>query len=66
MSTEQTNIHPYSLEVLPPKVPGKSFQWAIRKNGKLVLRSSRDLWTEQRARENGMAEIEKIFGDVER
>ncbi|WP_082552682.1 hypothetical protein [Methylobacterium sp. Leaf456] len=53
--------HPYSLEILSPKKEGGSFQWAIRKNGKLAQRSDRDLRTEDKARENGMAQIEKLL-----
>ena len=58
--------HPYTLEILPPKAEGASFQWAIRKHGKLAQRSDRDLRTEAKAHENGMAQIEKLlagFGD---
>jgi len=66
MSETETNIHPYSLEIVPPKSEGGSYQWAIRKNGKLAQRSDRSLHSEAKARENGMAQIEKLlsgFGD---
>lgn len=53
--------YPYSLEILQPKKEGGSFHWAIRKNGKLTQRSDRDLRTETKARENGMAQIDKLL-----
>ncbi|WHQ68525.1 hypothetical protein [Methylorubrum extorquens] len=56
--------HPYSLEILHPKKEGGSFQWAIRKNGTLAQRSDRDLRTEAKARENGMAQIDKLLSGV--
>ena len=66
MSTDDSNIHPYSLEILPPKAEGKSYQWAIRKNGKLVQRSDRDLSSAAKAHENGMAQIEKLLAGSDR
>ena len=65
MSTDQTNIHPYTLEILPPKVEGKSYQWALRKNGKLVQRSDRSLPSAEKARENGLAQVEKLLSGTE-
>lgn len=53
--------HPYTLEIVPPKGPGKPYQWAIRKKGKLAERSDREYRTEEMARENGMARIEKLL-----
>jgi hypothetical protein len=61
MTDTMTNIHPYTLEILPPKIEGASYQWAIRKNGKLVQRSDRSLESEAKARSNGMAQIEKLL-----
>ena len=58
--------YPYTLEILPPKAEGGTYQWAIRKNGKLAQRSDRSLPTEAKARQNGEAQIEKLlagFGD---
>ncbi|GEP00167.1 MULTISPECIES: hypothetical protein [Methylobacterium] len=58
--------HPYTLEIIPPKADGGSYQWAIRKHGKLAQRSDRNHHSEAKARENGMAQIEKLlsgFGD---
>ena len=59
MSNNDT--HPYTLEILPPKAEGGSFQWAIRKHGKLAQRSDRSLHSEGKAHENGMAQIEKLL-----
>jgi len=61
MIETDSKIHPYSLEILPPKADGASYQWAIRKNGKLAQRSDRSLHSEAKARENGMAQIEKLL-----
>ena len=61
MSDSTNNTHPYTLEILPPKAEGASYQWAIRKNGKLAQRSDRSLPSESKARESGMAQIEKLL-----
>ncbi|GEP07786.1 hypothetical protein [Methylobacterium oxalidis] len=58
------NTHPYTLEVLPPKAEGASYQWAIRRSGKLVQRSDRTLTSEAKARESGLAQIEKQLSGV--
>jgi hypothetical protein len=57
----ETTTYPYTLDIIPPKAEGASYQWAIRKNGKLVQRSDRSLSTEAKAREHGLAEIEKLL-----
>ena len=61
MTNTMTNTHPYTLEILPPKAEGASYQWAIRRSGKLVQRSDRNLESETKARSNGMAQIEKLL-----
>ena len=61
MSNTATSTFPFTLEIEPPKSPGGSYQWAIRKNGKLVQRSDRNYPTEAKARENGLAQIEKLL-----
>ncbi|MCJ2039087.1 hypothetical protein MKK55_08995 [Methylobacterium sp. J-059] len=61
MSETATNIHPYSLEIVPPKAEGGSYQWAIRKNGKLMQRSDRSHPSEAKARENGLSQVEKLL-----
>ena len=53
--------HPYTLEILPPKAEGDAYHWAIRKHGKLAQRSDRKHHSEAKARENGMAQIEKLL-----
>jgi hypothetical protein len=56
-----TNTHPYTLEVeRNPKSEG-TWQWAIRKHGKLVERSDRVLTSEAKARAHGMEQIEKLL-----
>lgn len=55
------DTHPYTLEILPPKADGGSYQWAIRKHGKMMQRSDRNYYSEAKARETGMAQIEKLL-----
>ncbi|GJD49726.1 hypothetical protein OPKNFCMD_2459 [Methylobacterium crusticola] len=64
MIETDSKLHPYSLEILPPKVDGASYQWAIRKNGKLAQRSDRSLPSESKARENGLGQIEKLLSGM--
>ena len=61
MTDTPTNTHPYTLEIEPPKASGGAYHWAIRRNGKLVQRSDRNHPTEAKARENGLAQIEKLL-----
>lgn len=57
----ETSTYPYTLEILSPRTEGATYQWAIRKGGKLVQRSDRSLTSEAKARENGLAQIEKLL-----
>ncbi len=66
MSETETNIHPYSLEVLPPKEDGGAYNWAIRKHGKLAQRSDRSYPTEAKAQAAGLATVEKLLSGSER
>ena len=54
--------HPYSLEVFASVRNPGSFEWAIRRSGKLVQRSDRFFRTEQDARKQGSKEIERLSG----
>ena len=57
----ETNTHPYTLEVeRNPRSEG-TWQWSIRKHGKLVQRSDRAAPSEAKARANGMEQIEKLL-----
>ena len=60
----ETSTYPYTLEILAPRTEGASYQWAIRKAGKLVQRSDRSLPTEAKARENGLSQVEKLLSGV--
>ena len=64
MNDTEINTFPYTLEVQPLKSPGGPYQWAIRKHGKLAQRSDRNHPTEAKARENGLAQIEKLLSGV--
>jgi hypothetical protein len=59
MNTETT--YPYSLEVSPCERPAGHFHWAIRKRGKLIQRSDRAHPSEDKTREKGQAELERLF-----
>jgi hypothetical protein len=56
-------MHPYTLTVLPTEKPAGHFQWAIRRNGKLIERSDRAHPSERSARERGHAALERQFRD---
>jgi hypothetical protein len=55
------DMYPYTLDIIPCDKPAGYFNWAIRKNGKLVQRSDRAQPTEDAARKRGLAEIERQF-----
>jgi hypothetical protein len=59
MSTERT--YPYSLEVFPTDKPAGHFQWLIRERGRLIQRSDRPQPSEEKARQKGQAELERLF-----
>ena len=65
MTQTETNIHPYSLEVIAPKAEGGSYQWAIRRHGKLIQRSDRSLPSEKKARESGLSQVEKLLSGAD-
>jgi hypothetical protein len=50
----------FTLEVLPPAAGSKSFQWAIRRNGRMFQRSFGPLPSEQKARQQGEAILDKL------
>jgi hypothetical protein len=54
------DTHPYTLDIIPGRKPG-FFDWAIRRNGKLIQRSDRPQASEEDARKNGLKEIERQF-----
>ena len=66
MSETETNIHPYTLEVVPPKEEGGAYNWAIRKHGKLAQRSDRSYPNAAKAQAAGMATAEKLLSGTDR
>ncbi|MEG9525065.1 MAG: hypothetical protein MIL41_04735 [Hyphomicrobiales bacterium] len=66
MSDTETNIHPYTVEVIPPKEEGGPYNWAIRKHGKLAQRSDRSYPSEAKAQAAGMATAEKLLSGADR
>ena len=66
MSQSETNIHPYTMEVIPPKEEGGAYNWAIRRHGKLAQRSDRSYPTAEKAQAAGMATVEKLLSGSDR
>ena len=61
MTEQTTSTYPYTLEdERNPRSEG-SWQWAIRKHGKLIQRSDRALASETKARTQGTEMIEKML-----
>lgn len=60
----EPSTHPYDLEVQPAAKPG-TFQWTIRKNGKLAQRSDKTFRSEDDARKDGAKAIERQFADAQ-
>lgn len=50
---------PYTIEISPITKPAGQFQWAIRRNGKLVERSDRPHPTEAKAEASALAAVER-------
>jgi hypothetical protein len=56
--------HPYELEVQEGQKPG-TFQWTIRKHGKLAQRSDKTFRSEADARKDGEKAVERQFSDAQ-
>ena len=56
--------HPYALDIQPAQKPG-TFQWTIRKNGKLAQRSDKTFRSEDDARKDGEKAVERQFSDAQ-
>lgn len=61
MTEQTTSTYPYTLEVEPNPRAKDTWQWAIRKHGKLTQRSDRALASEAKARAQGTETIEKML-----
>ena len=59
MTDQET--YPYTLEVTPAVKLTGHFNYAIRRHGKMVQRSDRAYAGEDKARERGLAAIEKLL-----
>jgi hypothetical protein len=59
------NTHPYTLEVKPSDRKPGTFEWTIRRHGKLIQRSDRLHRSEQDARKDGEKAIEREFSDAQ-
>lgn len=55
--------HPYTLEIRPSERPVGTFEWSIRRHGKLVQRCDKPQRTEADARKDGERAIERQFAD---
>lgn len=56
--------HPYTIEVKASERRPGTFDWALRKHGKLLERSDREHRTEEDARKAGEKAIERQFADM--
>lgn len=56
--------HPYTLEIQPGAKAG-TFQWAMRKHGKLIQRSDKVHRSEEDARKDGSKAVERQFADAQ-
>ncbi len=55
------DIRPYTLDVTASeRMPGR-FEWAIRRNGKLLERSDRYAESKQAAEKAGLKAVERLF-----
>ena len=61
----ETSTYPYTLDVQPSSRPVGTFEWTIRKHGKLIQRSDRPHRSEADARKNGEKEIERQFASAQ-
>ncbi|MFE1599861.1 hypothetical protein [Methylobacterium sp. ID0610] len=61
---QDSTFTPYTIEISPIAKPAGQFQWAIRKNGKLVERSDRPHPTEAKAEASALAAVERSLHSV--
>lgn len=61
MNDNQT--HPYTLEVKASERKPGTFEWTIRRHGKLIQRSDRPQRSEEDARKDGEKALERQFSD---
>ena len=66
MTETTTDTYPYTLQVEPNPRREGSWQWAIRRHGKMIQRSDRDHPSEAKARAQGMGQIEKLLNGGDR
>ena len=60
----ENSTHPYALEIQPTSKPG-TFQWTIRRHGKLIQRSDKTFRLQEDARKDGEKAIERQFADAQ-
>jgi hypothetical protein len=58
--SESQHALPFTFELVPSKRAAGGYHWAIRKHGKLVQRSDTPLATEDKARVQAQAMIERL------
>ena len=61
--SDDNETYPYTLTISPSERLARHFDWTIRRRGKLVERSDRAHPSEQSAREQGQAALERQFRD---
>lgn len=63
--TFMSTTYPYTLDVQPSERTPGTFEWTIRRHGKLIQRSDRVQRTEADARKDGEKAIERQFADAQ-
>ena len=61
MTEPTTSTDPYTLDVEPNPRAKDTWQWGIRKHGKLIQRSDRAQPSEAKARSQGTEQIAKLL-----
>ena len=60
---DDNRTHPYALEIMAANKPG-TFQWTIRRHGKLIQRSDRVHRSLEEAQKDGEKAVERQFSNV--
>jgi hypothetical protein len=60
----EASTYPYELAIQPGGKPG-TFQWTIRKHGKLAQRSDKTFRSDEDARKDGAKAVERQFSDAQ-
>ena len=60
MPDTDSDLLPYTLEVIPPSDRTKDYTWAIRLRGKIYQRSDRGYREERKCRADGITVVQRL------